>query len=532
MTKWLSTKLGGAFSDNDSLDGLSNGATKLIEDALEGFETSSPITDYHTYLIGTGAGGTGCTVHPNATSPWKHPVTTMRLKVIESAGGVKNTANWDGDYLRRLKDLKTSIAKSHGGVWGRQCLLALDQYHDKSGSPVPANTGFYIPNEYVYQVAQDNLANFVPCVSIHPYRKDAAEELKAWVKKGIKIVRWMPSTQGIDPSDSKCTAFYAQLVKSKVALHCGGERLLESPGINEGFDNPLHLRHPLSLGVKVIVAHCGSEGKSLDLDDPLRPPIDNLQLFFRLMRDPKYDGLLFGDIGGITNSSRLECLEPLLDRPELHRRLVYGSDYPIPAVNLSVQTYWFANRGLMSTEDSDHLGEIYKINPLLFDFVVKRTIKSKSGNKFNISVFKEHMDVPISKMNIVDDITEEAFSAPPSPEGSPRQELSSSLTLLPLAISYGTPPSDSVSSTPASSLNTSTSLQSSTSSNPVSSSTGIRHNKSFTFTTPPSPTTAPSPFLNMQTIPEDPPVLLGSGDYAAHADEEVEEDAIEEVDLA
>jgi len=34
---------------------------------------------------------------------------------------------------------------------------------------------------------------------------------------------------------------------------------------------------------------------------------------------------------------------------------------------------------------SDLIGEIYKVNPLLFDFVMKRTLKSKKGNKFNVS---------------------------------------------------------------------------------------------------------------------------------------------------
>lgn len=59
-----------------------------------------------------------------------------------------------------MLDLKTSITKLHGGVWGRQCLFALDQTFDKSGQILKENTGAYVPNEYVFKVAQDNLAHF------------------------------------------------------------------------------------------------------------------------------------------------------------------------------------------------------------------------------------------------------------------------------------------------------------------------------------------------------------------------------------
>jgi predicted TIM-barrel fold metal-dependent hydrolase len=424
FTKKIGEKLGGAFNQNDNLDILSNGATKLIEDALEGFETNSPIVDYNANLIGVGTANTGCYVHPFANGGWKHPVATMKMKLVESASGIKNPNNWDSDYVTRLIELKGAITKSHGNVWGKQCVYALDQYHDRFGLPVPDNTATFVPNQYAYDVANDNPAlkdHFVPCVSIHPYRRDAVQELKKWIKCGVRIVKWIPSVQGIDPSNERCDGFYKEMAKRKVILHCGGDRVLfDPPGMDLSLENPLLLRRPLSFGVKVIISHCASEGKSLDLENPPHVLVDNLHLFFRLMEEPKYVGLLFGDISGICNFTRVECLQPLLDYTELHNRLVYGSDYPVPAVNLVVQTYWFANKGLVAEKACDFISEIYKTNPLLFDFVVKRTLKSKNGNKFNISIFKEHPDLLVSP--IADNFTEEAeeeeeeLPAPPSPE--------------------------------------------------------------------------------------------------------------------
>eukprot|EP00026_Physarum_polycephalum_P004884 Phypoly_transcript_04908.p1 GENE.Phypoly_transcript_04908~~Phypoly_transcript_04908.p1 ORF type:complete len:437 (-),score=39.62 Phypoly_transcript_04908:763-1974(-) len=388
MTKWLTSKLGGSFNQNDSLDMLSNGATKLIEDALEGFETSEPIVDYSAWVVGTGTSGAGLYVHSSVyESVWKHPVANVKMKLLESACAIKDPNNWDKEYATRLLGLKTAIAKSHGAVWGRVVLHGLDQFYDRNGHEVSANTALYVPNSYIYELAQDHPSHFVPCISIHPYKREAVEELKKWIKRGVKIIKWVPSQQGIDPSNERCDEFYKTMAVHGIILHSGGDRvLIDPPGFDISLENPLLLRRALSFGVKVIVAHCASEGKSIDLERPPHALVDNLSLFLRMMEAPKYIGLLFGDISGICNFTRVECLQPLLDNSELHQRLVYGSDYPIPAINLVVQTYWFGNKGLISERECDFIGEIYKVNPLLFDFVLKRTLKSKKGNKFNISL--------------------------------------------------------------------------------------------------------------------------------------------------
>lgn len=80
----------------------------------------------------------------------------------------------------------------------------------------------------------------------------------------------------------------------------------------------------------------------MDVENPPHPTVDNFQLFLRLMDDTKYEGQLFGDISGVTHfctlshprdfvltsfTARIEYVETLLDHTDLHRRLVYGSDY-------------------------------------------------------------------------------------------------------------------------------------------------------------------------------------------------------------
>lgn len=67
---------------------------------------------------------------------------------------------------------------------------------------------------------------------------------------------------------------------------------------------------------------------------------------------------------------------------------MHGSDYPVPAINFVVQTKALVKNGYLTKEEREYLNEIYHYNPLLFDFAVKRTIRSPDeGNKFSDCIF-------------------------------------------------------------------------------------------------------------------------------------------------
>ena len=129
-------------------------------------------------------------------------------------------------------------------------------------------------------------------------------------------------------------------------------------------------------GVKVIVAHCAGLGTNEDLDKRDRPQIDNFDLFMRLMDEKRYEGLVFGEISAMTQFNRLgKPLTTILAREDLHERLVNGSDYPLPAVNVLIRTRPLMKYGYVTAEQAEPLKEIYQYNPLLFDFVLKRAIR-------------------------------------------------------------------------------------------------------------------------------------------------------------
>jgi hypothetical protein len=173
-----------------------------------------------------------------------------------------------------------------------------------------------------------------------------------------------------------------------ILLSHGGEEKAVEAEEDQKLGNPLLLRRALDHGVKVIVAHCAGLGSNEDLDSKDRKVVDNFDLFLRLMDERRYEGVVVGEISAMTQFNRSGKLRTLLAREDLHERLVNGSDYPLPAVNLLIRTRPLVKQGYINADEAASLKEIYDYNPLLFDFVLKRTLKLPgSFQRFPAAVF-------------------------------------------------------------------------------------------------------------------------------------------------
>lgn len=378
-------QISGAFSHQPSelRSGLTPGARDLLNKAFEDVDPTQ-LLDYHAHLAGIGAGGTGNFVNPDMRS-WLHPIDYLKFSVYLGASGVHSLENADREFVIRLVDQARNI-KRHG----KYCLLAFDKYYNRDGSLDLNKTELYISNEYVFAVAEEYPDLFEPVISVHPYRSDALEDLEKWSRRGAKMVKWLPNAMGIDPADPGCDSFYERMKKLDLVLlsHVGEEQAVDAVD-DQKLGNPLRLRRPLDLGVKVIAAHCASLGEDEDLDHPDKPLLPSFDLFLRLMEEGRYQGLLFGEISAMTQYNRIgRPLATIIDRTDLHSRLVNGSDYPLPAINILIRTRSLVKSGFITEQERDHLNEIYDYNPLLFDFVVKRTIKLPgSDRRLPASVF-------------------------------------------------------------------------------------------------------------------------------------------------
>lgn len=382
----------GSSSRDNNPNNLSKNAKKMIVTAFSNF---TEITDMHTHLGGSESDVTGCCVHPNLNSIL-HPFSYGQQLVFKSAAGMTNQTGSDKQYLDTLisRTYNFSFCANENGIVPeyKHLLLALDKWYDSDGTERLDKTSMYIPNEYLMNVVRKYNDIFEACISINPYKSSALEELEHYAKLGVRVVKWLPNSMGIKMNDENIIPFYQKMREYRMILlcHVGDEHAMSAGGTDQELGNPLLLRCPLDNGVKVIAAHCASEGYNIDYDErKILVRETNFRLFMRLFEDKKYKDLLFADISSMLLVTRIgEPLTTILNRTDLHGNLVYGSDYPVPSIGLISRTDKLCSHGYITTEQKKILNEIFDCNPLLFDFVAKRIVRSPDlGNKFSKSIF-------------------------------------------------------------------------------------------------------------------------------------------------
>ncbi|MGI9301801.1 MAG: amidohydrolase family protein [Gammaproteobacteria bacterium] len=344
----------------------------LVRSAWEEIDPAQ-FWDCHVHLIGQGDGASGAWVNPQMRS-LLNPLQYLQYRFyLNAACADPDTANLDRAYVQRLVKLKRALRPG-----ARLMLLAFDYTYDTDGRRLPELTAFHIPNAYAQAVAAEYRDDLEWIASIHPYREDAVEALGASIEAGARAIKWLPPAMGIDPAAPQCDRLYTAMAAANIPLlvHAGEEKAVHGPARQE-YGNPLRMRRALEHGVRVIVAHCASLGTGDDYDNA-GARASNFALFARLMDDVRYEKLLFGDISAMTQFNRLyEPFEAILAREEWHARLINGSDYPLPGVVPLFSLGGMVERGYFSQVDADVLAEIRRYNPLLFDLVVKRSIRHR-----------------------------------------------------------------------------------------------------------------------------------------------------------
>jgi len=341
----------------------------LVKEAWAGLDPQR-VRDVHAHIFTSADAG-----HADG-APWPQWASTIQASVIANAACTDPAArDFVGAYLDRLLAVLADMPVGY-----KVLLLALDVHRDENGSPQPQLTHFSVDNDFCAVAAKRAPDRLEWIASIHPYRADAVSELQRVKALGARAIKWLPSAQGIDPASARCDAFYAALATSRLPLltHAGQERA--TPGDDE-LGNPLRLRRALDHGVRVIAAHCATMGQSRDLDrGPDGPMLESFALFERMMDEPRYEKLLVGDLAAIPQLGRTGApLRRILERGstggDWSRRLLHGSDYPLPGLLPLYSPRVIADQGLLDPGAIGPLIAIRRHNPLLFDFVLKRSLR-------------------------------------------------------------------------------------------------------------------------------------------------------------
>ena len=272
------------------------------------------LIDCHVHLAALPDGDNGCYISPKML---KSPLFRFLLWKHQLSPDKPREAN-----QKYLDDLLGELRASRHVQ--KAVLLGMDGVYDQNGRLNQAQTDFLISNDYVVKTARAYPNEFLAGVSINPQRRDAVEEVHRCADAGATLVKVLPNAQQFNPGDPSYKAFYRALVERKLPFlsHVGYEFSLI--GKDQSVGDPDRLRVALDEGATVIAAHACSYG--LMFYEKFLPTFQDLA-----KRYPHF----YADISALTLPNRMRMLLHLRRYPEIHERLLFGTDYPLSVFHIA-----------------------------------------------------------------------------------------------------------------------------------------------------------------------------------------------------
>jgi predicted TIM-barrel fold metal-dependent hydrolase len=272
------------------------------------------LIDCHVHLAALPDGGNGCYISPEMLkSPlfrfllWKHQLSPSNP--------------WEANR-KYIDDLLSELRASRHVQ--KAVILGMDGVYDQNGRLNREQTDFLISNDYVLKTAQTHPEELLAGVSINPQRRDAIDEVHRCADAGAVLVKVLPNAKQFDPANPQYKPFYRALAERKLPFlsHVGYEFSLI--GKDQSVGDPERLKVALDEGATVIAAHACSYG--LILYEKFLPTLRDL-----VKRYPHF----YADISALTLPNRLRMLLHLRQYPEIHERLLFGTDYPLSVFHIA-----------------------------------------------------------------------------------------------------------------------------------------------------------------------------------------------------
>jgi uncharacterized protein len=275
--------------------------------------TRAPRIDVHAHLAGIGAGGSGCRVSPRF----------RRSLVFRVLARLHGGARDDGEWAERLAGHVRASELDHAVA------LGFDGVYDASGKLDEGRSQLVVPPGWVFEACARH-PELLPGPSVSPLRRDALERLDECIERGAVLIKWLPSTQGMDPGSEANRPFYRRMADAGLPLlvHSGGSENTFAE-VDPSLKSIERLRLPLEMGVPVIVAHLGAPVG-------FRRDPDEQPLLRALLGTYPH---LWVDNSGMANPARAAALARGAGDEVLAGRTLHGSDFPVPC-----NAIWFARR--------------------------------------------------------------------------------------------------------------------------------------------------------------------------------------------
>jgi predicted TIM-barrel fold metal-dependent hydrolase len=220
----------------------------------------------------------------------------------------------------------------------RLVLLAFDEYRTDDGHALGAaekgqrrGSDLYTSNSLVKAMCVARPDRYLFGASIHPYRHGSLEMLAEVAAAGAALIKWLPIHQNIRAEDPRTVAFLREAARLGVPMliHYGGEMSLSRQHME--FEHPGPMLDTLRALQReealpcVIVAHAATPSFPWQSSAGFHALMT--ALLGELSAAP-----IYADISALAAFGRTDWLSRLATSPQTHRKLVWGSDYPIPVL--------------------------------------------------------------------------------------------------------------------------------------------------------------------------------------------------------
>ncbi len=264
--------------------------------------------DVHVHLAAIPDGKNGCYISPKMLQGYLFRSLLKKMGLSPDDPARSNEL-----YIQKL----ISLLKDAQHV-KRAVILAMDGVYDRDGNLNKEETHFIVHNDYVLQVAQRFPEYLLPGASVNPQRKDAVEEVHRVANAGAALVKVLPNSQQFDPAKPAYKPFWKAMRERDLPLLCHVGYEFSLWGKDQSVGDPCRLKNALDEGVTVIAAHGASFG--LFFYEKYWPT-----LLDYVRRYPNF----YWDASALSLPNRAGMLLRLRRHPELHSRMVFGTDYPL-----------------------------------------------------------------------------------------------------------------------------------------------------------------------------------------------------------
>ncbi|MEW8027891.1 MAG: amidohydrolase family protein [Candidatus Thiodiazotropha sp.] len=273
--------------------------------------------DIHTHLL-----------NPEVT--FDRPFDRVAVRFFARSLGVDPRALKRQPYQTYIEAMARAVKESD--YVEKACLFGVDACFDEQGREIDRDKTVCAMSEDVLVVATNYPGLFIPFLSVNPRRPDALDLLDELVERGCRGAKFLQNYWGIDLNNEHLIPYYEKLKQHNLPLivHIGSEYTIHSYPSCERIEM---LDLPLETGITVIAAHMGLGRFEPGLRawrNLSRQPRHFDRDYFRLLEMLTQYQNLYADISAILVPLRARALRHLSEQREVHEKILFGTDYPVP----------------------------------------------------------------------------------------------------------------------------------------------------------------------------------------------------------